>query len=279
MLSIERRIWAVGTQTVDELRGRHLLLVWASQSKARLTHRNVGRQGTGLLSEGLVTFLPGATSWMTGVIDGCGVSTTIAIPVEMVTTSCGETIMDWRHAFGERHPRIIDAANWLATESSRQPEERHELVRHLLARLLAAAFAGFARRADDGWLPASALGRIESLVATGDPGSLSLHRLAAEAGLGVSAFSRGFRGSTGITPGDYLVDARMTRIAALLADTDLPMLEIARQVGLSSIPHMSEQFRSRFGISMSRYRTARRAKASDEDLLKRTRMAAQLVDT
>lgn len=70
----------------------------------------------------------------------------------------------------------------------------------------------------------------------------------------MSAFSRGFRGSTGWTPGDHLIETRLERIAAMLTYTDLPLAEITRRVGLASVAHVSQQFGSRHGMSARRFR-------------------------
>ncbi len=68
-------------------------------------------------------------------------------------------------------------------------------------------------------------------------------------------FIRRFRASTGMTPADWLTDARMTRARDLLESTDLSVEEIARRAGLGTSTTMRHHFRRRVGLSPTEYRS------------------------
>lgn len=119
----------------------------------------------------------------------------------------------WRPALGERVPRIAETVRWLHAADAGNGGSADPLVERLLARLMATAYGGLARRPDGSWLPAAALGLITALTAGDGLEHQSIASLAAEVGLGTSAFSRGFRGSRGLTPGEHLTEARLERVA------------------------------------------------------------------
>ena len=56
-----------------------------------------------------------------------------------------------------------------------------------------------------------------------------------------------FRERAGTSPADYLIEHRVMKAEELLAETELPMAESARQCGFSSPSHLSKTFRDRLG--------------------------------
>ena len=84
--------------------------------------------------------------------------------------------------------------------------------------------------------------------------SLTLDRLAEEAGVSPFHFVRLFREAIGVTPHRYLVKVRMKAAASLLADTDLSILDIALECGYQSQSHFSAAFRRHFSCPPSRCR-------------------------
>jgi AraC-like DNA-binding protein len=75
----------------------------------------------------------------------------------------------------------------------------------------------------------------------------SLSALAAEAAMSRSAFAAAFRRVTGVTPGGYLSDWRLTLATALLRDGH-PLKQVAEEVGFSGSSSLSRAFRQRFGV-------------------------------
>ncbi len=71
-------------------------------------------------------------------------------------------------------------------------------------------------------------------------------------------FSRFFKSQTGQTFHSYLSRVRISHAEELLADTDIPVTELAYQSGFASIKTFNRQFRTITGTSPSRYRAGER---------------------
>lgn len=249
--------WPEAATTQIEARGGHLLIVLQPAPAHAVAVSGDGRGIVLRPAEGTAVFLPDGHGLDVRPLGGTSRGLVLAIPEGSVEGICGVRDLGWRPALDARLPRIADAVRLLGLSADgAAPVDR--LVWRLLARLAACAFGGFARRPDDSWLPAAALGRISALTEGDGLDKLSIASLAADAGLCVSAFSRGFRGSTGWTPGEYLIEARLARVASMLVTTDLPLTEITRRVGLASVAHVSQQFGSRHGMSARRFRAVSR---------------------
>lgn len=79
-------------------------------------------------------------------------------------------------------------------------------------------------------------------------------RLASVSGTSEAYFARSFRDAFGIPPHRYLLTRRVERAAALLRDTDMPVIEIALQTGWNSIGTFGRTFRDVTGESPSELR-------------------------
>ena len=84
--------------------------------------------------------------------------------------------------------------------------------------------------------------------------NLNLATLAAECGYSRAHFLRSFRAATGQTPHRYLMGLRLAKAQALISNRSLPLIDIAADCGFSSHAHLTTAFRSRFGLSPSKYR-------------------------
>lgn len=250
--SIEVSSLSDGTWQVDDP-GRHVLIISGSVA-TRVVQRASDVSDAVSGGDG-VTFLPAGSAWTVNVSEAFAPVGAITIPEELLFASCGHECGPWRIAVAEQQPRIVEAAKWLAMPAIGWPGA-DKLLTSLLIRLIANTFGRFVRRVDDSWLPAAALVRIASLCSLSDLERLSVPVLAEHAGLGVSAFARAFRGSTGLTPGEYLIRVRTDQVAILLETTDLSVSAIAKKTGLSSVAHLTQQFGQRFGITPGRYRAA-----------------------
>ena len=74
-------------------------------------------------------------------------------------------------------------------------------------------------------------------------------RLAEVSGVSEAHFARSFRQAFGIPPHRYLLTRRIERAAALLRDTDAPVIDIALQTGWRSIRTFGRIFRDITGES------------------------------
>lgn len=87
---------------------------------------------------------------------------------------------------------------------------------------------------------------------------ISLDELAAEAQLSPFHFARMFKQSVGVPPRVYLTRLRMEQACELLETTDLPITEIAQEVGYSSNQVLARLFVKHRHMSPTDYRLAMR---------------------
>ncbi|WP_244173240.1 helix-turn-helix domain-containing protein [Caballeronia temeraria] len=71
-------------------------------------------------------------------------------------------------------------------------------------------------------------------------------------------FSRHFKRQMGLTPSQYLLNARIKLSCELLTNSELPIDKIARRTGLSSGERLSKLFRKQFSMSPAEYRARKR---------------------
>jgi AraC family transcriptional regulator len=83
-----------------------------------------------------------------------------------------------------------------------------------------------------------------------------LEQVAASVALSPFHFHREFKRSTGLTPHQYIVQLRMERAKALLSDSDMPLAEVAAQVGFADQSHFSSTFRRATSMTPRSYRNA-----------------------
>lgn len=81
----------------------------------------------------------------------------------------------------------------------------------------------------------------------------SIDDCAADVGVSRRQIERLFRDKLGVTPIQYLTALRLQHGRALLAETDMSVLEVAIACGYGSSSHFSKGFRARFGVSPHRF--------------------------
>ncbi len=86
---------------------------------------------------------------------------------------------------------------------------------------------------------------------------LSISTLAGVAGRSLHHFSEAFRQSTGISPHRFVLMRRIERAKILLLTTDMPIAQIALEVGFASQSHFSHMFRVATGVTPLRFRRDR----------------------
>ena len=105
-----------------------------------------------------------------------------------------------------------------------------------------------------GGLPPRAMRRVREFIQEHLEENVSIQALANIAGLSMYHFARAFKQSEGMTPHEYLVERRVQRTKDLLAETDLPLSEIALASGFSDQSHCARRFREHVGVTPSSYR-------------------------
>jgi AraC-like DNA-binding protein len=83
---------------------------------------------------------------------------------------------------------------------------------------------------------------------------LDLDALARAACVSRFHFVRSFRAAFGETPHRYLLTRRMERAAALLRDTDHPVIDVCHEVGLHSVGSFTSAFKAWYGATPTEYR-------------------------
>lgn len=85
-----------------------------------------------------------------------------------------------------------------------------------------------------------------------------LHELAHSVGLSAKRLNQGFRAVFGTTVFDHLRDARLDRARQLIAEgSDMPLKQLAWEMGYSHPTNFISAYRRRFGISPARHRRDR----------------------
>jgi AraC-like DNA-binding protein len=108
--------------------------------------------------------------------------------------------------------------------------------------------------------------RAMRLIETHPARNWTVESLAAEVGLGRSAFAERFRALVGDTPMNWLLRTRMQLAAAAVRDGKRSMTAVANSVGYQSEPAFIKAFRRHFGQTPGNYRasvTGRHANGND----------------
>jgi len=88
---------------------------------------------------------------------------------------------------------------------------------------------------------------------------IAMRDIARHAHASVAHTTRVFKKHLGLTPTAYLIEQRMSTARALLCNTNLPIKAIARRLRYADEYYFSNAFKSRNGVSPSRYREATRS--------------------
>ena len=83
---------------------------------------------------------------------------------------------------------------------------------------------------------------------------LSLTTLAAVAQTSPAHFARLFKHATGLTPHQYVITCRMEYAKRLLAETEVPLIQIGLQVGCADQSHFTALFRTHASLTPKAYR-------------------------
>jgi transcriptional regulator GlxA family with amidase domain len=108
-----------------------------------------------------------------------------------------------------------------------------------------------------GGLSPKTLHRVQDHIAANLGQKITNQALAQVAKLSPSHFARAFKDSQGVAPHRYILECRVKRTQELLA-TDLPLSEIAVEVGFSDQSHLTRWFREFVGVTPGNYRWSMR---------------------
>ncbi|HUC92878.1 MAG TPA: AraC family transcriptional regulator [Paenibacillus sp.] len=133
-------------------------------------------------------------------------------------------------------------------ELNRQKSFRSELaasasIAGLLTELL---LAGSPFDSDQAEMPSSLTGALR-LIEQHYREKLTLALLAKTFAVDKYHFAKQFKRYTGYSPGEYIINARITKAKELLKYSDLSVAEVAGQVGIENISHFINLFKDRAG--------------------------------
>jgi len=83
---------------------------------------------------------------------------------------------------------------------------------------------------------------------------ITLAELADQANLNQTYFSEQFKLTAGVSPWNYLIQLRLEKVKELLADTELPIAEIATRSGFCDSSYLAKTFRLREGMTPRAFR-------------------------
>ncbi len=150
--------------------------------------------------------------------------------------------------------RSLELAFALSREYDRGDDHAPLAIESLCTELLDATAAVFAEAHGR---PPRWLRRTRELIHEECASDLRLARIAAEVGVHPVSVTRAFRRHFGCTPGDYLRRCRLSRAAAMLADSDAPLSRIAQACGFFDQAHLTRRFVEGYGLPPARYRSCR----------------------
>lgn len=90
---------------------------------------------------------------------------------------------------------------------------------------------------------------------------LSVPQRAALSGLGVVEFREQMRRATGLTPHEFVLTTRLSRAQELLARSELPIGQVAAEVGIDDPSYFTRLFTRRVGVSPRVFRDEQRRSA------------------
>ena len=105
-------------------------------------------------------------------------------------------------------------------------------------------------------LPQYKLRRVIDFIRAHIDEAIHLEQLAAAVSLSPFHFHREFKRSTGVTPHQYIVQVRMERAKGLLSGSDMPLAQVAAQVGFADQSHFCATFRRTTSMTPRTYRNA-----------------------
>ena len=85
-----------------------------------------------------------------------------------------------------------------------------------------------------------------------------VEKIADEVGIPYDIFRKEFKNVFGVSPGLWIRQQRLVRVAQLLSFTDIPIKVIARRFGFSDEFHLSKSFTKFYGVAPGNYRITSR---------------------
>ena len=105
----------------------------------------------------------------------------------------------------------------------------------------------------------SSMARVQDFIDRSLGDDLSLVAIASQANMSVCGLTRLFQRHHATSPHQYLLERRIAKASRILAETELPISEVALATGFSSQSHFATAFKKKVGLSPKAYRHERGA--------------------
>ena len=157
----------------------------------------------------------------------------------------------------------LDPLIWYLGREVRAELRRHrrlnarylESIAVVLARHIITTYASlpWATRGSSA-LPRYKLQRAVEFISENSHRDIGFHDIAAHLKMSAYHFARMFKQSTGDSPHQYIVRSRVARAKQLLADTKLPIADVALEAGYKTQSHFTTSFRRLVGVTPAAFR-------------------------
>ena len=147
------------------------------------------------------------------------------------------------------HPRLLTLATLMAQECT--GPGLHDLYgESLVTAMLVELFdVGRTRRDERGGLSPRRLRMAQEYLEDNCLRTIRLGEIAGKLGLSQSYFCTAFRASSGFTPHQWLMRARIDRVKSLLKDSGSRLSDVASVAGFSDQAHMTRVFKQYVGVT------------------------------
>ncbi|MDF3057277.1 MAG: AraC family transcriptional regulator [Rariglobus sp.] len=154
----------------------------------------------------------------------------------------------------EELERVMTLVREIDDEAKRYRPGGTTLIEALFTQLLVRLARGYGAHASSGGRRLLAVQKTIHHIETNHAGPVELKVLARKAGMSLSTFKRAFKGVTGTSPIDYLLQVRLARACHLLRDADKTVTEAALAAGFNDSNYFARQFRARMGCTPREWR-------------------------
>ncbi|WP_322008934.1 AraC family transcriptional regulator [Paraburkholderia sp. J12] len=236
----------------------HHLVCYCPSGHARLVQKRAGAVHNGVVVAGTSYIMPaGHDSIWEG---NSGHSVRLRIPPSLVNEAAeqlGEhrVPVEIRNVFLVRDPVIEHLAQALLTEMDQNVHAAQMLIVDSISTALAAhllrSYNGFgaAGSALDCPLGKREVARLTEFIEENLDRPICLEDLAAVVNVSRFHFSRLFKRTMGVTAISFVEECRIRRAQTLIADTDLPLAEIALITGFADQSHFTRRFHRHVGCT------------------------------
>jgi AraC-like DNA-binding protein/quercetin dioxygenase-like cupin family protein len=153
-------------------------------------------------------------------------------------------------------PETVWQAMWMAQAIREGQPGWQEQVRGYLTALFVRIWQtlGWEMEMHPAEVPSPIIARLDAFLGGELSSPLRAAEVAASLGMSLRSLQRYIKRATGVTLVQRLANLRLARAAQLLEQTEWPLPEIRRQVGISDAAYFSRVFKERFGQTPTGYR-------------------------